>query len=52
MKRNTLHFGVAGEKEIEKKCLFKEIIAEKFPNLDRDLNILAHELTGLPKIST
>lgn len=28
------------------------MIAEKFPNLDRDLNILAHELTGLPKIST
>ena len=46
--------GVPEEKERGKgvEGLFKEIMAENFPNLGRDLNAKFIKLIGYPKIST
>ena len=53
-RNNVLNIGVLKGEEREKgaESLFTEIMAEKFPNLGRDLYIQVHEVHCPPKIST
>ena len=55
IKRNNLHITGAPEREERKKGaerFFKEIIADNFPNLGRNLDVQVHEFIGLQKVST
>ena len=47
-KRNMRKMGIPKEEERENrtKRLFKEIIAENFPNLEKELDIQDHEVRG------